>query len=112
VAADPRHGAMQPHERAAGDGDIGVLARREVDFRAAPNTCVRLLGDEPAQVGAARARDIERRLMGLAACGNGAAAVHRDAQRILLDVGELEIRAAVDVRGGLLGDEPAEIGAA
>ena len=86
---------MQPHHRAAGNGNIGLIARREVDFRAAADARGRLSGGEPAQVSTARTRNIERRLARLPACRDGPAAVDRDAQHILADAGQVESAGAV-----------------
>src|SRR6185369_14675400 len=77
-----------------------------VDLHAGP------VDNQLAEVGATGAGGLERHLLGRSAGGDAAAAVHGDVHHVLLDVGELEVPAAVDVRGGLLGDEPAEIGAA
>ena len=87
---------MQFHDGTARDGDIGILARREVDVAAAVDPRAGPFGDQLAEVGAAGAGGLERHLMGRAAGGNDAAAVHRDAQHVLLDVGELEVRDADD----------------
>src|SRR6266700_6978194 len=95
VRVDPRHSAVQPDTPTAGAGNIGLLARREVGFPAAAYPRADLLGNKPAEVGAARARSAERHFMDLAACGDGATAVHGDAQRVLLDIGEVEFTGAV-----------------
>ena len=49
---DPRHGAVQFDHAAAGDGDIGVLARSEVDVAAAVNLRAGPFGDQPTEVDA------------------------------------------------------------
>ncbi len=100
MAADPRRGgAMQPHHRAAGDGNIRILARREVDCGAAVKPRADLLGHQPAQVGAARSRSLERHFTDLAARGDAAAAVRGDVQCVLLEVGQLEFTGAVQRPG-------------
>ena len=52
MRADPGPCAVYRDESAAGDGDIGVFARRQINMRAAVDVGVCVLGDEPAQVGA------------------------------------------------------------
>ena len=87
---------MDRYESAAGDRDIGVLARRQINMRTAMDVGICVLGDELAQVGTARSRGIEGYLLDRARRGDGGAAMDSDEQQLLLQLRQIECAGAVD----------------